>query len=117
MASRSTNTLEEFLQKLGEQTTAAKFLPDSAPFIQDIIGIETSIIQLHSKVLSGQHQQALGGMPGGGMAPPPQGMPAGVPAGPPPGANGPGIPRPGAAMAAGGAAEDLRAALGAAGGA
>jgi len=111
MASRSTNTLEEFLQKLGEQTTAAKFLPDSAPFIKDIIAIETAIIQLHSKVLSGQHQQALGQVPG---APPPSGAPSGIPAGPPPG-NGPGLPRQGGAVAAGGAADDLRAALAGAG--
>lgn len=81
MASRSTNTMSEFLQRMLGDLAEAKTLPDAD--LQFLIQLETTILQklrapidaLMGQMNNGQGGQQIPQTPGGG------GMPGGTPGG------------------------------------
>lgn len=92
---RGTNTVPEALQKLLTDLAKMKALPDAAPYMEKIVGIETMVLSvIHEPMQPGAPSQ---GMPGGMAPPPASGMPpmpmemtGGPMQGPPPGLAGPG---------------------------
>lgn len=68
MATKSTNTMDEFLQRMLGELAIAKVLPDAD--LQFLIGLETTILQkLREKTDAMAGQLSAGGGPGGGAGP------------------------------------------------